>query len=240
MARKKQNILCLGPIDSISITRELNNLLRQKSFAAIYLVDGGFLHFKKLNAKLQKKYLPKTFWVGDGDSLRECHSLVKALFKHFPDKQKFFHSPIKDASDTKLMLKLLQKNWMQSNGSPPDIYAYGFLNSGAATTTPIKEQRLDHLLCNVGEFHRFSKRNKSTLFLDRKAIILPAGKHQFKIEGLFSLIFFQKSRVKLMGQCDYTLPEGAIIQPFSSHMLSNIGRGKVSLDIQKTALLTFS
>lgn len=92
--------------------------------------------------------------------------------------------------------------------------------------------RRDHELLNFGAIHHFLKTRKSPVEVDMdwSVIGLSAGAWPLLLQGLFSLVVFEPARIQMAGKCKYTLSKPTLIQPVSSHGLSNEGFGEVRLE----------
>jgi thiamine pyrophosphokinase len=120
-------------------------------------------------------------------------------------------SPQKDFSDLQYALNFLPQQIEK-------IHLIGFLGG-----------RKDHELINFGEIYHFLQHQSSLAFFDDKII---ASSHKLKrnIQGTFSILTFNTTFVKITGMCKYPLDTFTEIHPFSSHGLSNIGHGDISIE----------
>ena len=91
--------------------------------------------------------------------------------------------------------------------------------------------RRDHELGNFGAVHTFLTRapTPAQARFDRTVFACGPGDWQLNIQGRFSLIVFAPTHLSLRGDCRYPLWPAAQIDPLSSHTLSNIGHGDISL-----------
>ena len=91
--------------------------------------------------------------------------------------------------------------------------------------------RRDHELGNFGAVHAFLTRasHPAQASFDQAVCAYGPGEWQLHIEGRFSLIVLEPTRLSLRGNCRYPLWPAARIEPLSSHTLSNIGHGEISL-----------
>jgi thiamine pyrophosphokinase len=138
--------------------------------------------------------------VGDGDS------------SNFP--MDFNLPEEKDYSDLKFALDLIPPNVEKIN-------LWGFLGG-----------RRDHEIINFGEVNNWllkSKNNVVFLF-EKKVLAKSKGTLTLNIKGIFSLVVFQKTKIKLKGKCHYKLPKYKEISPLSSQGLSNLGDGEVTIE----------
>ncbi len=91
--------------------------------------------------------------------------------------------------------------------------------------------RRDHELINLGEVHRFlcSRHNPTECDLDWSVCGFSPGRWHLKLQGGFSLLTFETTKVTLTGDCAYRLVEPTELKLMSSHGLSNEGFGVVEL-----------
>jgi thiamine pyrophosphokinase len=148
--------------------------------------------------------------VGDGDS-----SVLPLDIKLPKDK---------DYSDLKSALDLLPTKLKKVN-------LWGFLGG-----------RRDHEILNFGAVHNcLLKSLPDTLFSFEDTVF---GKNKgilkINIKGTFSLVVFQKTKVKIEGKCQYKLPNFSEILPLSSHGLSNFGEGEVIIEANAPFFLFLS
>ena len=148
--------------------------------------------------------------VGDGDSS------ILPLDINLPKD--------KDYSDLKFALDLLPNTIKRVN-------LWGFLGG-----------RRDHELLNFGAIHNcLVKSFPDTLFSFEDTVF---GKNKgilkIDIKGTFSLVLFQKTEVKIEGNCQYKLPNFREILPLSSHGLSNFGNGEVIIEAKAPFFLFLS
>ncbi len=100
--------------------------------------------------------------------------------------------------------------------------------------------RRDHELANFGEVHQFLRvrRQARVDFLDgRLAVVAFSGSLDLDVRGVFSLLVFESTAVSLSGLCKYKLDGSVMLEPASSHGLSNEGFGVVSLQTNKPAFI---
>lgn len=142
-----------------------------------------------------------TISVGDGDS---GSTLDVTL------------SPEKDFSDLAFVLRELPRQVVKAQ-------LLGFLGG-----------RLDHELANLGELQQFLLDRPRGARVEmrrsgRAEVIGFTGSATLDIQGLFSVIVLEASVVTISGECRYKLSGGDPLVPGSSHGLSNIGRGRVTV-----------
>lgn len=104
------------------------------------------------------------------------------------------------------------------------IYLYGFLDG-----------RRDHELFNLGEAHRLLLRSgakKREVFFDDRILAFSSGQWQFSYSGIFSLFALETTRVRLMGDCKYKIPELGEVGMLSSIGLSNIADGEIKIEAE--------
>lgn len=152
------------------------------------------------------RFMPKSrsinnaICIGDGDSFNGKLDIV------LPEE--------KDFSDLQFALSLLHKNIKE-------IHLRGFLGG-----------RRDHEIINLGEIYEVVK-NKLTntkVYLDDEIILLPKGFNAVDIDQTFSLVCFESSDIKVIGECKYQLRESTVLAPMSSQGLSNIGYGIITIE----------
>ncbi len=118
----------------------------------------------------------------------------------------------KDFSDLKYALDLLPENVIKVN-------LWGFLGG-----------RRDHEIINFGEVNNWLLKSKrETLFSFEDKVFATVGDFKKNIKGNFSLIVFGKTRVKIIGNCEYKLIQPKEITPLSSLGLSNFGKGEIKI-----------
>ena len=150
--------------------------------------------------------------IGDSDSWSEKHH--HQLLKN------------KDRSDLHHALKLI----------PSDcevVHMHGFYGG-----------RDDHFLMNLGEISHFlniTTRPFEINLYKKKSLHIKCfspGFWQFDYNGVFSLFSFEDNLVKLEGHCLYkSKEEYTKINKYSSHGLSNIGHGLISLACKQPVLV---
>lgn len=127
----------------------------------------------------------------------------------------------KDFSDLAFVLRELPTSVVQLN-------LYGFVGG-----------RLDHELANLGELHRFLKsRPNSTARMFKGGDLVLAGFNgnlAIHIEGIFSVMVLETAHISIEGACQY--PYSGNLEPASSHGLSNVGSGNVTLVSRQPAFL---
>lgn len=203
-------LLILGPL-------EIDSSLLQKSIKEtkpdlILFIDGGFIHRNSLT----KNQLKISLSVGDGDSLPTLQK--KELDILLPSKKNF--------SDLAFVLRALKK-------SKTPIEKLTFLGFSSMK----KEKRIDHLLFNLGEIQKITSAMAIAIRLDETFLFFPPGKHSFRIRGLFSLVTFSRTALKISGSCEYELLKWTHINAFSSLGLSNKGHGLIHLETNKAVLI---
>ena len=95
--------------------------------------------------------------------------------------------------------------------------------------------RRDHELMNFGEVHAFLKtRTRFTrVNFDDSVIAFVGGPLELEIEGLFSVLVFEESSVRLTGACKFPLQVPTLLAPASSRGLSNEGQGLIKCESSK-------
>ncbi|PIK16007.1 hypothetical protein [Halobacteriovorax sp. JY17] len=127
----------------------------------------------------------------------------------------------KDQSDLAYALNLLGENIKCIN-------LYGFLGG-----------RRDHEFINIGEVYNFCERFEAIARFQREIYLLPKGAHCLEIIGEFSIMSLRQSLISIGGQAKYCLEESSPLGPLSSHGLSNIGKGEITLS-SNTPLIIYT
>ncbi|MDO9181446.1 MAG: hypothetical protein Q7U04_03515 [Bacteriovorax sp.] len=196
--------------------RKLKNIIKQFSPTLIILVDGGTNHLVHLSKKAK---LVPIVSVGDGDSSK----------KHMPRLDILL--PVqKDFSDLAFVISaiLLKKNNFTA------INLMGFINFHQI------EQRYDHLLFNIGIVQQLSSKLNFKILMDQRLLFLPAKASTFDYKGLFSVISLTPNNLKLTGKVQYQLKTKTKLAALSSLGLSNIGLGKIDIEVQKSVIIYFA
>lgn len=155
-------------------------------------------------------------WIGDSDS---SSSIITADYQ-------IELNPNKDFSDLKAAFDLFPSQMAFK------LHLWGFLGG-----------RQDHHLINLGETYKAIKLRMGSIasFYDENGKIsmmmtsMPI--FTFNHHGVFSLISFEPTDVKLTGHCEYQLITPISIGPLSSHGLSNRADGEVTLTTDKPILI---
>lgn len=125
------------------------------------------------------------------------------------EKMDFLLPVDKDISDLGYVLKNI--------GRFPFIKLSGFLGG-----------RKDHELINLLEVHSYlSQLTESKVHFDEKIIVLSKGEWTLNVEGLISLLCFEKIDLKMNGECKYKIQR--TLTERSSHGLSNEGFGEIKI-----------
>lgn len=140
--------------------------------------------------------------IGDSDSFNGSHD-------HQLNKDK-------DRSDFYHALNLIPKVYKK-------VHANGFFGG-----------RMDHFLMNLGEIDHFLRHNKKIIEIyDQEKLAISACSEDVliaHIEGSFSLFSFEDNTICISGDCKYkTEMEYTKLVGRSSHGLSNIGYGKITI-----------
>ena len=148
--------------------------------------------------------------VGDGDSSEAPLDITLPSQKNY--------------SDLKFALDLLPSNIKKAN-------LWGFLGG-----------RRDHEFLNFGEVHNSLLKSLPNTVFSFEELVYAKNKGILKLEinGTFSLVVFQKTEVKIEGNCQYKLPKFTEISAFSSHGLSNLGQGEVIIEANAPFFLFLS
>lgn len=148
-------------------------------------------------------------WIGDKDSFKG----------DINSKHTFHYSAHKDKSDLSLAFDLIQSH------SSKTLHLWGFLGG-----------RKDHEIFNLGEALRFLDKQPESLikFYDHQGrinfLLMSKGIWRISHHGLFSIGCLRELELKVTGDCAYPLLDRSIIQPFSSHGLSNLANGTMEID----------
>lgn len=147
------------------------------------------------------KWIKNPFLVGDGDSaINNPYNFSFSLEKE------------KDFSDLSFALGLV-------NQKQEKVTLLGFIGG-----------RLDHQLCVLGECHQHLKRFPGQIIhLGQNIVYYPAGTHEINLNGLFSLVSLEKAKISIEGEVKYPMKKQDI-SPCSSWLLSNEGRGSLSIE----------
>jgi len=158
--------------------------------------------------------LSPVLWVGDGDS----------------GTTKVGVPALKKTSDniTDLVFCLIQIDrwkWTQ-------LHLYGFLGA-----------RRDHELANFGEVCQMMKTRAETVRAifyhdesEAKIFIYQAGLHSIEVQGLFSILVFETTRLTISGACQYPVSD-QFIGAFSGRGVSNQGSGTITIQSANPFLL---
>lgn len=196
----KTRLIILGPL--IISPQRLRKNVKFFDPTLIILLDGGTCHLKHLLKKDQDISIS----IGDGDSTSEAYLPLD------------FTLPLKkNYSDLEFVVEALLK----TKNSIDSLSLMGLFSSEQ------REERLDHLLFNIGTIQNISKKLSLKILMDERFLFLPAGKNNFEYQGLFSLISLTSNKLKISGKVDYCLKDWTKLKALSSLGLSNIARGKV-------------
>lgn len=188
--------------------KDLISLKKTKNNTFLF-IDGGDRHL----GSLKKEKILKDqdhYFVGDGDSKKTSTTID-------------FLKEDQNLSDFAQSLKLIETKKLKN------LYCLG-LSGG----------RNDHFLAVLGESWAFAKKNKArnfTITFDQGTKLLLPGEHDLNLKGIFSLMSLENNKVKLTGKCEFPLYDWQHLSPFSSHALSNMGKGKIRLQNQKPIFL---
>lgn len=100
--------------------------------------------------------------------------------------------------------------------------------------------RRDHELVNLGEVHQFLRRRpqaRADFFSDSLSIVGFSGRIELEAHGVFSLLVLESTAVTLSGACKYRLDGSAVLEPASSHGLSNEGSGLIVAESSRPAFI---
>ena len=204
-----ERILILGPLDISPLF--LKKAIKTCSPTLIILIDGGNSHKSKLTYKEQLMSLT----VGDGDSIKK--EKIKEV--------DFILPLVKDYSDLSFVMEALGKMKVAS------VNLWGL-------SSLLRENRYDHLLFNLGALVKLAKTLKIEVTMDGRFIAIPEGKKTLIYRGIFSLIAFSDTFVKIKGDCEYKLPTWTKLSKLSSQGLSNIAFGSpITIESTKPLLI---
>lgn len=102
--------------------------------------------------------------------------------------------------------------------------------------------RRDHELIGFGEVHRFlkTKTEFTTVRFEEAVVAFSAGRLKLNIEGRFSVGVFEETNVTITGACQFPLNAPTVLEPMSSHGLSNSGRGPIVICSDKPCFVFLS
>lgn len=164
-------------------------------------VDGGADFLATNLALSEKANLHPVISVGDGDSAS------------VPMNQRLAER--KDFSDLAFALRSLPS-------SVTALELFGFLGG-----------RRDHELANFGEIHSFLTHRSGLATVNFhgvagiECVAFTSGELELEIDGLFSVMVFERAAVLISGDCEYQSSDLKMIEPASSFGLSNVGHGRV-------------
>lgn len=91
--------------------------------------------------------------------------------------------------------------------------------------------RADHDLINLAEVHRFLKRTPEAIVqFDNGITAYSSGPCEFEFTGIFSVFAFDKVNIQIAGACKYKINSKDEFQELSSHGLSNVAEGLVTVE----------
>lgn len=204
-------LLVIGPLQLNSKIVKMSIKELKPDF--IIFVDGG-LHHKNL---FTNKQLRSSFSVGDGDSLL-IQEEIGSIDVKLPVK--------KDYSDLAFVLNAIVK-------LKNEVLGLGFLGF----SSPCNEERIDHLIFNLSEVEKITSLLKIRINLDGRFIFLPPGLNKLKLKGIFSVMSFSNTLLKITGKCEYKLEEWSRLKRLSSLGLSNVGKGTIYIECKKSILV---
>jgi thiamine pyrophosphokinase len=165
-----------------------------------YRADGGWAA-SQLTPHAGQSSLP-LISIGDGDSA--AGKLDEVLPAH------------KDYSDLAFALRNLPQNIVA-------VEMLGFLG-----------ERRDHELANLGEVHAFLKTRADFCRVEihsheQTVFAFARGTLTIDVAGTFSVMVLEPTAVKVEGACEYKLAGDVVLPVASSHGLSNVGSGAVTI-----------
>ncbi len=144
-------------------------------------------------------------WCGDGDSGQP------------PRGVPYVQKETQDETDLCFALRHLKPN------SWTHLHLVGFLGG-----------RKDHELSVLGELHaalRKETQKTAMLYNQRLEIdlrVLSPGSYSLKLNGTFSVLSLEETRVSLLGDCEYQTDEVTLL-PLSGRGISNFATGRVQI-----------
>lgn len=100
--------------------------------------------------------------------------------------------------------------------------------------------RKDHELANLGEFHRFLKRQKKAeVQLPPHARGFSAGEWNVNITELYSLLTLESNDIEMTGNTQYPVMPAQTFLPLSSFGISNQGSGEVIIRASRPFFLFY-
>ncbi len=82
--------------------------------------------------------------------------------------------------------------------------------------------------------------NSSAIFYDEESRprvhVFSPGSHTLKVNGLFSLLCFEKAKISLDGECEYQL-KSEMLDAFSGRGISNRGKGIIQIQCSAPSIL---
>lgn len=205
----KLTFLVIGPMPFSM--KSIAPLLKDENTRLVF-IDGGLIHKGKLLKKAPLLY-KESISVGDGDSSKKQMTITK-IDQNLSD------------------LSFFLKTFSRQNNIGRFVFA-GFLGG-----------RVDHEVVNFGEMILYIKSWKKKSPLPRlcfedKVEFLAAGRHEFWIDGIFSVASLEDNHIKVSGECAYQAKKWLKIGPLSSRGLSNQGQGKVVIQTKKPLMVFF-
>jgi hypothetical protein len=112
---------------------------------------------------------------------------------------------------------------------------YGLSLLGFSTT--FNEERLDHLIFNLSEVEKITSRLNIQINLDGRFIFLPPGVNKLNLKGIFSVMSFSHTVLKITGKCEYKMEQWTKLKRLSSRGLSNVGKGTIFIESKKCIMV---
>jgi hypothetical protein len=206
---KDTRLLILGPLPIKSVI--LNRVLKKFTPTWIIFVDGGNKHKSKIKDITHYSILS----IGDGDSSKQKQ---KKLDVKLPTQKNY--------SDLAFVVDVLIKNRKRIT----NVSFLGFSSHHF-------EERLDHLLFNLGLIQGLASKLCLPIYVDEYFLFLPAGKNVLKHKGIFSIISLRPNTIKLQGDIKYNLEAWTQIKAFDTHCLSNRSYGIFQIESKKEILV---
>lgn len=98
--------------------------------------------------------------------------------------------------------------------------------------------RKSHEFANFGEVHKFLKgRTQTKVLWDEGITSFSEGNYQLSANGEFSILTIENTEIKVLGECEYKLPDFKELAPLSSMGLSNVGNGDIQIEARGPFIL---
>lgn len=178
----------------------------------IFFVDAGTKHKEKIQA-FNLPHLTLSLSFGDGDSSQKLGIDI--------------YKTNQNLSDLSFICQ-----WFLKQKKLKSLIFLGFSRG-----------RLDHQLANLGEINQMVTQRAQLelpnieMVLDNEITFYPPGVHSLFIEEKFSIMSLENNVLKLTGDCDFKLKVPTLTFALSSRTLSNVGRGQIKIEAQKSFMI---